>query len=292
MTCADSSSDPGLLLALNGADERLQLAVGRITTFGRITTCGPTTAPGRMEAGGAALLAAQEWTVPGEAARFLAPGIRQLLDGLGHTAGQVRRIACVVGPGSFTGLRMSLALAQGLALATGAELAGLNHLELLAGEAAQLAPGAVAALVWSRRGQVYAQAFQRASLHAFQCDGGDRATPFGPPQVVPLTAMQDYLSALPRPLSLLGGGLRRNLAFFEALAERDAGLRLLPPAWDAARPAALLDLASRAAFGPGPLEPAYLRASDAEDNLAAFAAKRGLSEADAQTILDHGSRTV
>ncbi len=281
MTCADSSSDPGLLLALNGADERLQLAVGRITTFG------PTTAPGRMEAGGAALLAAQEWTVPGEAARFLAPGIRQLLDGLGHTAGQVRRIACVVGPGSFTGLRMSLALAQGLALATGAELAGLNHLELLAGEAAQLAPGAVAALVWSRRGQVYAQAFQRACQH-----GGDRATPFGPPQVVPLTAMQDYLSALPRPLSLLGGGLRRNLAFFEALAERDAGLRLLPPAWDAARPAALLDLASRAAFGPGPLEPAYLRASDAEDNLAAFAAKRGLSEADAQAILDHGSRTV
>ncbi|MBU1229200.1 MAG: hypothetical protein KJ701_04435 [Proteobacteria bacterium] len=123
MTCADSSSDPGLLLALNGADERLQMALGR------------------MEAGGLTLLAAQEWTVPGCAVRFLAPGIRQMLDGLGLEAGQVRRMACVVGPGSFTGLRMSLALVQGLAAATGAELAGLQHLELLAGEAAQLTQG-------------------------------------------------------------------------------------------------------------------------------------------------------
>ncbi|PKN09807.1 MAG: tRNA (adenosine(37)-N6)-threonylcarbamoyltransferase complex dimerization subunit type 1 TsaB [Deltaproteobacteria bacterium HGW-Deltaproteobacteria-8] len=268
MTCADCSSDPGLLLALNGADERLQLALGR------------------MEAGGVSFLAAQEWTVPGSAVRFLAPGIQQLLDGLGLAGRDVRRIACVTGPGSFTGLRMSLALAQGMAAATGAELAGLNHLELLAAEAAQLLEeggGAVAALVWSRRGQVYAQAFQRSA---------GQTSPVSPPQVVALTAMPEFLAALPRPLFLLGGGLRRNLPFFEELAGRDVNLRLLPAHWDAPRPSALLDLAGRAAFGPQALEPMYLRASDAEDNLAAIAAGRGLSEAEAQAILDRGSRPV
>ncbi|MBU1595096.1 MAG: tRNA (adenosine(37)-N6)-threonylcarbamoyltransferase complex dimerization subunit type 1 TsaB [Proteobacteria bacterium] len=265
MTCADSSSDPGLLLALNGADERLQMALGR------------------MEAGGLTLLAAQEWTVPGCAVRFLAPGIRQMLDGLGLEAGQVRRMACVVGPGSFTGLRMSLALVQGLAAATGAELAGLQHLELLAGEAAQLTQGAVAALVWSRRGHVYAQAFQR---------GENQATALGLMQALPLEAMPEFLAALPRPASLLGGGLRRNLAFFQELAGRDPGLFLLPAAWDAPRPAALLAHAGRAAFGPGPLEPLYLRASDAEENLTDFAARRGLNAAEAQAILDRGSRTA
>jgi len=268
MTCADCSSDPGLLLALNGADERLQLALGR------------------MEAGGVSFLAAQEWTVPGSAVRFLAPGIRQLLDGLGLAGRNIRRIACVAGPGSFTGLRMSLALAQGLAAATGAELAGLNHLELLAAEAAQLLEdggGAVAALVWSRRGQVYAQAFQRSA---------GLVSPVSPPQVVPLAAMPEFLAALPRPVSLLGGGLRRNLAFFEELAAGDPGLRLLPAHWDAPRPSALLDLAGRAAFGALALEPVYLRASDAEDNLAAIAAGRGLSAAEAQAILDRGSRPV
>lgn len=274
MTCADCSSEPGLLLAVNGADERLQLAVGRIAGSGRV------------EAGDCVFLAAQEWTVPGSAVRFLAPGIRQLLDGLGMEAALVRRIACVNGPGSFTGLRMSLALAQGLASATGAELAGLNHLELLACEAAQMLEpegGSVAALVWSRRGQVYAQAFRR---------GADRAAALTRPQVVPLASMPDFLAALPRPVRLLGGGLRRNLDFFQELAASGAGLRLLSPAWDAPRPAALLDLAARADFGPEAVEPVYLRASDAEDNLAAIAAGRGLSRADAQAILDRGSRTV
>jgi tRNA threonylcarbamoyl adenosine modification protein YeaZ len=222
--------------------------------------------------------------VPGSAVRFLAPGIRQMLDGLGLNARDVRRIACVNGPGSFTGLRMSLALAQGLSAASGAGLAGLNHLEVLAAEAAQAVGedgGAVVALVWARRGLVYAQAY---------CSSVGLATALGQPQVVALAAMTEFFSALPRPLCLLGGGLRRNLSCFEELAQRDPGLRLLPAHWDAPRPAALLDLASRARYGAQALEPVYLRASDAEDNLAAIAAGRGLSEAEAQAILDRGSR--
>lgn len=281
MTCADSSNNAaapgyGLLLAINGADERLQLALGRLT-------------PDASQPG-AELLASQEWTVPGQSVRFLAPGIRHMVDALGLTMGDIRRIACVHGPGSFTGLRMSLALAEGLAAGlitptdneadgAGAQLAGIDHLELLAHEAGEAGTGAVLALAWSRRGQVYAQAFQnQAALTR--------------PEVIQIADMVEFLATLPRPLLVLGGGLRRNLPTFEPLAEADPGLRLLPQDWDAPRPQTLLTLAARAAYGPGPLTPVYLRASDAEDNLAAIAAGRGLSEAEAQAILSRGSRTL
>jgi len=281
MTCADSSNNAaapgyGLLLAINGADERLQLALGRLT-------------PDASQPG-AELLASQEWTVPGQSVRFLAPGIRHMVDALGLAMADIRRIACVHGPGSFTGLRMSLALSEGLAAglstSTGnevdgadAQLAGLDHLELLAHEAGEAGTGAVLALAWSRRGQVYAQAFQnQAALTR--------------PEVIQIADMAEFLATLPRPLLVLGGGLRRNLPTFEPLAEADPGLRLLPQDWDAPRPQTLLTLAARAAYGPGPLTPVYLRASDAEDNLAAIAAGRGLSEAEAQAILSRGSRTL
>ena len=281
MTCADSSNNAaapgyGLLLAINGADERLQLALGRLT-------------PDASQPG-AELLASQEWTVPGQSVRFLAPGIRHMVDALGLAMADIRRIACVHGPGSFTGLRMSLALAEGLAAGlttsigneadgAGAQLAGLDHLELLAHEAGEAGTGAVLALAWSRRGQVYAQAFQnQAALTRTE--------------VIQIADMAEFLATLPRPLLVLGGGLRRNLPAFELLAAADAGLRLLPQDWDAPRPQTLLTLAARAAYGPGPLTPVYLRASDAEDNLAAIAAGRGLSEAEAQAILARGSRTL
>ncbi|MDR3641494.1 MAG: tRNA (adenosine(37)-N6)-threonylcarbamoyltransferase complex dimerization subunit type 1 TsaB [Humidesulfovibrio sp.] len=271
MICADSLNDAGLILALNGADERLQITLGRLAAG---TTDAATGDPAEAE-----LLASQEWTVPGQAMRFLAPGIGHMLDALGAKAQDIRAIVCVHGPGSFTGLRMSLALAEGLAAGTGARLAGVGHLELLAYEAAHTAAGAVLALSWSRRGQVYAQAFQ-----------SDQA--LTPPTVVCLTTLPEFLAPLPRPLYVLGGGLRRNLPVFQELALKDVGLRLLPPLWDAPRPQTLLALAARASFGPGPLLPVYLRASDAEDNLAAIAAGRGLSEPEAQAILARGSRTL
>jgi len=273
MICADSSNDAGLILALNGADERLQYVLGRLPAPQEAGAAG---AAGALDA---TLVASQEWTMPGQTMRFLAPGIGNMLEGLGASAKDIKRIACVQGPGSFTGLRMSLALAEGLAAGNGAVLAGLDHLALLAHEAAQTVSGAVLALSWSRRGQVYAQAFQ-----------GEAA--LTPPAVVQLAAMAEFLAPLPRPLFVLGGGLRRNLPIFQDLAVKDTGLRLLPPLWDAPRPQTLLTLAARAHFGPGPLLPMYLRASDAEDNLASIAAGRGLSESAAQSILARGSRTL
>ncbi len=70
---------------------------------------------------------------------------------------EIDRFAATVGPGSFTGLRVGLAFAKGLALAVGRPCIGIGTLEALAASA----PGAglTVAVIDAKRGQVYLQAF-------------------------------------------------------------------------------------------------------------------------------------
>jgi len=67
------------------------------------------------------------------------------------------RIAVTVGPGSFTGLRVGLSFAKGLATALSVPCVGINTLEALAASAT--APGFVAGVLDARMGQVYLQVF-------------------------------------------------------------------------------------------------------------------------------------
>jgi tRNA threonylcarbamoyladenosine biosynthesis protein TsaB len=64
--------------------------------------------------------------------------------------GDLDRLAVGIGPGSFTGLRLGLAAARGLALALDVPVAGVSTLEALAAGS----PGAVP-LVDARRGEVF-----------------------------------------------------------------------------------------------------------------------------------------
>ncbi|HZJ09124.1 MAG TPA: tRNA (adenosine(37)-N6)-threonylcarbamoyltransferase complex dimerization subunit type 1 TsaB [Trueperaceae bacterium] len=65
-----------------------------------------------------------------------------------------------IGPGSYTGTRVAIAAAKGLARALGADLAGVSSFVGLA--AGVLAPGASAVITLdARRGNVYAQACRR-----------------------------------------------------------------------------------------------------------------------------------
>ncbi|HRF36345.1 MAG TPA: tRNA (adenosine(37)-N6)-threonylcarbamoyltransferase complex dimerization subunit type 1 TsaB, partial [Clostridia bacterium] len=50
----------------------------------------------------------------------LLPSIDQLLAESGLTISEIQNIACVVGPGSFTGIRLGVTTCNGLAFATGA----------------------------------------------------------------------------------------------------------------------------------------------------------------------------
>ena len=72
--------------------------------------------------------------------RDIAPSIRSLLDELRWPAEAIDLIACDIGPGSYTGLRVGLAAAKGLALALGRPLVGVASLDAMAEAARDRAP--------------------------------------------------------------------------------------------------------------------------------------------------------
>jgi tRNA threonylcarbamoyladenosine biosynthesis protein TsaB len=73
---------------------------------------------------------------------------------------EVDRIAVTVGPGSFTGLRVGVAAARGIALATGKPAVGVTTLAALAAPfLAADGSKAVLAVINARHGRVYLQLF-------------------------------------------------------------------------------------------------------------------------------------
>lgn len=73
---------------------------------------------------------------------------------------RVGRIAVVIGPGSFTGIRVGVAAARGFALALGVDSVGVTTLEVLARSYLAGHPGkGVVAAMDAKRNEIYAQAF-------------------------------------------------------------------------------------------------------------------------------------
>lgn len=163
----------------------------------------------------------------------LAPMAEQVM--AGRRFAGIGKLVVTIGPGSFTGLRVGLAFAKGLRLATGAPLAGVGTLEALAASV----DGAAAGVIDARRGLVYVQAF-------------DAGRPLGEPDIV----------AIPEAARRLGG--RDDLTLVGPGAHLLASA--LPNARIDLRPApdlvALGRLAETATPAPD-LRPLYLRAPDA-----------------------------
>ena len=101
---------------------------------------------------------------PGHATRLLAMAT-QLLEEAGIGWSAIERIAVGVGPGRFTGLRVGIATARGLAQSLGAELVGVSSLRALA-QAACGGDGPVLAVIDARRGEVFAAAYARGDRSA------------------------------------------------------------------------------------------------------------------------------
>lgn len=87
----------------------------------------------------------------------LVPMLDELLEGR-----RADRILVGVGPGSFTGIRVGIAAAQGLSIAWGCELAGMSSLALLA--AGANGDSVVAAAVDGGHGELFVQEFDVRSL--------------------------------------------------------------------------------------------------------------------------------
>ena len=149
------------------------------------------------------------------------------------------RIGVTVGPGSFTGLRVGLAFAQGLAAALDRPVVGVSTLDALAASAGEALT--VAALIDARRGQVYAR---------FWREGG----PEGPAEVLTLDAAAARIATIGTDAVLVGSGA----ALFADIA---AGRTVM--ALDGPVPETLARLAAAADPASALARPLYLRAPDA-----------------------------
>lgn len=102
---------------------------------------------------------------PGHATRLLAMAA-ELLEQANLGWGELERIAVGVGPGAFTGLRVGVATARGLAHSLEIEVAGVGSLAALAHGAFEDDPRATAqpllAVIDARRGEVFAAAYRRS----------------------------------------------------------------------------------------------------------------------------------
>lgn len=78
------------------------------------------------------VLCAQEWPAPTRSTEILAPALAHMVQELGMTMHDISRIACVNGPGSFTGIRLVLSTAAALRRVTKASVAPLDYMEALA----------------------------------------------------------------------------------------------------------------------------------------------------------------
>ena len=252
----------GLELVLNAAEGALQVLVtenGRIRCF-------------------------EEWREANRATELLAPALQQLCAALGIAPASFRRIACVAGPGSFTGIRLVLATAAALRRAGHAQLASLDYLQALATSAVMqrglLYPAPVMVVTHARRNLVHFRPF---------CSYGPQipAQPLGPVELIPPAEALARMAG--EPCHACGSGLARNPREFapEATGRGPAGApdAVVMPGLVDPDAAALALLARHGDYFPRDIEPLYVRPCDATENLGELAARQGMDSERARAEL-------
>ncbi|HCF05508.1 MAG: peptidase glycoprotease [Desulfomicrobiaceae bacterium] len=204
-----------------------------------------------------AVLHAETIHCPGASVTVLAPAIARILAAHRIATTNLGGIAAVCGPGSFTGLRITLATVAGLGMGAQIPMAGLELHRLLAAQVP--CPGRLWVATYARAHMVYAQRFEHGR-------------PTRP--VRPLSHQEFRAHVEAQPGLAVGSGIRR--------LELPDTVTALPTLFDTPWPGTLMAAAATAAFHRHPPAPLYLRPSDAEENLPAIAQARGLSEAEAR----------
>jgi tRNA threonylcarbamoyladenosine biosynthesis protein TsaB len=238
------------LLAFDASTPRCVIAVGWVD----------------VAAGAHALVVADdEDEAADQASVRLMPRIAGVLAGAGIEARTLAAVACGRGPGTFTGSRVAVASAMGLAYGLGRPVVPVSTLAALAASAGH--EGTVLAVLDARRGEVYGG--------CWRCGGGGgggggsghaglpRVQAVGEERVATLGTWLEELAPWPAGLRVVGSGAA---AYADAVPPDLAGAvdpRPGPTAtglWEASV-AAWVDGQAR---HPAALEAVYLRASYAE----------------------------
>ena len=179
--------------------------------------------------------------------------IDDLCAGAGLAVDDATAIAVNLGPGAFTGLRVGLATAQGLATAFRKPLVGCNTFEALVDAAGEW-DGLICPFIEARRGEVYAALYRRHEGQVYETVPGMAVTP-------------DALCSLVQERTLfLGSGLANYGGFLVSKLGGMAVCRDLDSDFALAANVARLGrerLASCAPDNGYRLAPIYIRAADA-----------------------------
>lgn len=185
---------------------------------------------------------------PRRHAELVLPWSQALLAEAGLPRARLDAVAVGRGPGAFTGVRLGIAMAQGIALALDLPVLPVSTLAALGMGAPQ--PGPVLAAIDARMGEVYAGAFLRKEDDVVAL-GGETVSA---PDAVGLPGADGPWHGVGTGFAAAEGALRARLA--EHIPAIDAAA--LPRAGNVARLAARAwDRGERVA--PEKVEPAYLR---------------------------------
>ncbi|MCF8467643.1 MAG: tRNA (adenosine(37)-N6)-threonylcarbamoyltransferase complex dimerization subunit type 1 TsaB [Sneathiella sp.] len=189
-------------------------------------------------------------------AEMLMPMIGSLMTEAALAYDDLDLIAVTVGPGTFTGLRIGLAAARGIALAAAKPITGVTTLEALAAAVPMDATQglSIIATADARRSEVYLQPFLRIAAPTL-------IAPLGAPRAVPLSEAGACFTEQRAIIVGSGGLLIAGQAWFDATKYILLDLDEDPDAVIIAKLAASRRLPDPGAPPPAPL---YLRAPDAK----------------------------
>jgi len=205
----------------------------------------------------AAVIASESLAMTRGHAEAVMPLVARVMDKANVEFSELDRIAVTTGPGSFTGLRVGIAAARGIALASGKPAVGLTTLACFAApHIAESDSIAVVAAIDARHDHVYLQVFGAGGRTVVQ------------PRIAPVR--EAVRAALTGPTRIVG-----------------TAAELIAAAWPATEPAPVLveqlgapdigwvaRLGAAAVDGHGPPKPLYLRAPDAQPQDAARLPRR------------------
>ncbi len=266
-------NEKNCLLVLNAAEARVQLVLARVEGgFNGLDAVAEGT---RIET-----LCTQDWFAPSRGTEILPAALEGVFKSLEMRPSCLGRIACVQGPGSFTGIRLALTLGAALKRTTGAALVGINYLQAVAATGTRCLradqPCVLRILTHARRGLLHRQDF----LYGGAVQAAPQAC--SSPEMVSLEAALEDCPA-DRSTWIWGSGVTRNAETL--LARLPEGVRRLD-APDSPSAEALLWLGLHAEATLKDLEPLYLRHCDAVDNLASIAEKSGRNPEEARARLE------
>jgi tRNA threonylcarbamoyladenosine biosynthesis protein TsaB len=185
----------------------------------------------------------------------------------GVTLAGLSGIAAGIGPGSFTGVRVSVAVAQGLAFGAGLPVVPVSSLEALALDAMGRGAERVLACLDARMGEVYWGCFVAEAVGLLRASA--------PPAVGPPASVRLPEATGPASYQGIGRGFAvyPELSGLPSVRVDPADSRALPQARDMARLGAVR-LEAGGGIDPQFLEPLYVR-----DKVAMTEAERGVGSA-------------